>query len=112
MELVKYFSAKLEKLESAERTKYFPVLEEDVLGGPTDEGSIEDSMVLETLVSTPNKPVVSVLKQQAIVEEDSSLFLHEISHDVFTFGTEKKDSDIVPIWPVVPSFDDYLEKYQ
>jgi hypothetical protein len=44
------------------------------------------------------------------VEEDSSLFLHEISHDVFTFGTERKDREIVPLWPVVPRFEDYSDK--
>ena len=31
------------------------------------------------------------------MEEDFSFFLHEISHDVFTFGIEEKDREIVPI---------------
>jgi hypothetical protein len=44
------------------------------------------------------------------VEEDSSLFLHEISHDVFTFRTEKKDQEIIPLWLVVPSFEDYSDE--
>ena len=44
------------------------------------------------------------------MEEDSSLFLHEISHDVFTFGTEKKDREIVPLRLVVPSFEDYSDE--
>jgi hypothetical protein len=30
------------------------------------------------------------------VEEDCSFFLHEISHDVFTFGIEEKDRETVP----------------
>ena len=64
-------------------------------------------MVVETLVSSPQNLVVLVLKERAIVEEDSSLFLHDISHDVFTFGTEKKDREVIPLWPVVPSFEDY-----
>jgi hypothetical protein len=118
-ELVEYLSAEIEELKAdhdcclfEENTEDFPVLEVVVLGGPTDEGSIQDSMVVETLVSAPHKPVVSVLKERAIVEEDSSLFLHEISHDVFTFGTEKKDREIVPLWPVVPSFEDYSDEEQ
>jgi hypothetical protein len=57
-----------------ENTKDFPVLESIVLGGPTNKGSIQDSMVVETLVFYPHKPVV---------EEDSSLFLQEVSHDIF-----------------------------
>jgi hypothetical protein len=49
------------------------------------------------------------------VEEDCSLFLHEISHDVFTFGIEKKDREIVPILQdggvlCSPSFDDYSDE--
>jgi hypothetical protein len=113
-ELVEYLSAEIEELKAdhdcflfEENTEDFPVLEDVFLGGPTDEGSIQDSMVVETLVSTPHKPFVSVLKEQAIVEEDSSLFLHDISHDVFTFGTEKKDPEVVPLWPVVPILEYY-----
>jgi hypothetical protein len=30
------------------------------------------------------------------VEKDCPLFLHEISHDVFTFGIEKKNQEIIP----------------
>jgi hypothetical protein len=50
-------------------------------------------------------------------EEDCSLFLHEISHDVFTFGIGKEDLEIVPflqdeeVW-CSPSFNDYLVEEQ
>jgi hypothetical protein len=49
------------------------------------------------------------------VEEDCSLFLHEISHDVFTFGIEKKDREIVPFLQdggvlCSPNFDDYSDE--
>jgi hypothetical protein len=44
------------------------------------------------------------------MEEYFSLFVHEISHDVFTFGTEKKDREIIPLWPIVPSFEDYSDE--
>jgi hypothetical protein len=51
------------------------------------------------------------------VEEYCSLFLHDISHDVFTFGIEKKERGIVPFLQVgealfPPNFDDYLEEEQ
>jgi hypothetical protein len=114
IELVEYLSTEMEELKAdhdcflfEENTEDFPVLEDVVLGSPTNEGSIQDSMVVETSVSTPHEPIVSVLKERAIVEEDSSLFLHDISHDVFTFGTKKKDREVIPLWPVVPSFEDY-----
>jgi hypothetical protein len=119
IELVEYLSTEIEELKAdhdcclfEENTEDFLVLEAFVLSGPTDEGSIEYSMVVETSVSAPHNLVVSVLKKQAIVEEDSSLFLHEISHDVFTFGTEKKDWEIIPLWYVVPRFDDYSNEEQ
>jgi hypothetical protein len=122
VEQVKALSAELEKLK-AERaccsfegsTEDFPVLEADVLGIPTDDSSVEYFIVVEALVSAPDEPVVSYLKEEAIVEEDCSLFLHEISHDVFTFGIEKKDREIVPFFQdggvlCSPSFDDYSDE--
>jgi hypothetical protein len=52
-----------------------------------------------------------------MVEMDCSLFLHEISHDVFTIGVEMEDREIVPFLQNVgvlfsPNFDDYLEQEQ
>jgi hypothetical protein len=61
--------------------------------------------------------LVSDLKKKPVVEEDCSLFLHEISHDVFTFGIEKEDLEIVPflqdeeVW-CSPSFNDYSVEEQ
>jgi hypothetical protein len=52
--------------------------------------------VVEALVSASNNPIVSVLNEEVIVEKDCPLFLHEISHDVFTFGIEKKNQKIIP----------------
>jgi hypothetical protein len=48
---------------------------------------------------------------------DCSLFLHEISHDVFTVGVETEEQGIVPFLQVgeslfPPDFDDYLEEEQ
>jgi hypothetical protein len=69
MELVKSLSAKLERLESEESAEDFPVLEVDVLGSSTEDDD-EDFIVVEALHSAPNEPVVSYLKEEAIVEED------------------------------------------
>jgi hypothetical protein len=51
------------------------------------------------------------------VEEDFSLFLHKISHDVFTFGVEMEEQGIAPFLQIredlsPPDFDDYLEEEQ
>jgi hypothetical protein len=62
----------------------------DVLGSSTEDEN-EDFIAVEALVSAPDELVVSYLKEESIVEEDCSLFLHDISHDVFTFGIEMKD---------------------
>jgi hypothetical protein len=68
-ELVEYLSVEIEELKAdhdcclfEENTEDFRVLEAIFLGGPTDKGSIQDSMVVETLFSAPHNPVVSVLK--------------------------------------------------
>jgi hypothetical protein len=81
------------KLESEGSKKDFPVFEADDLSSSFEE-IIED--FLDALASAPNEPVVSDLNKEAIVEEDCSFFLHEISHDVFTFGIEEKDRETVP----------------
>jgi hypothetical protein len=80
-------------LESEDSEEDFPVFEADDLSS-SFEDIIED--FLDALASAPNDPVVSDLNEEAIVEEDCSFFLHEISHDVFTFGIEEKDREIVP----------------
>jgi hypothetical protein len=91
MEMVKSLSAKIERFKFEESAEDFPVLEADVLGSPTNDGSVEDIIVVEALFYAPDEPIVSYLKEESIMEEDCSLFLHEISHDVFTFGIEKED---------------------
>jgi hypothetical protein len=116
MEQVKYLSARLERLESVDNEEDFPFLEADVLGG-SFEKDIEDFIAIETLASVPGEPVVSDFKKEAMVEMDGSLFLHEISHDVFTFGVETEEWGIVPFLQVgealfSPDFDDYLEEEQ
>jgi hypothetical protein len=116
MELIKSLTAKLERLEVERCAEDFPALEADVLGSPTEDDN-EDFIAVEALVSAPDEPVVSDLKEEAIVEEDCSLFLHEISHDVFTFGIEKKDQEIIPFLQdggvlCSPSFDDYSDEEQ
>jgi hypothetical protein len=82
------------KLESEDSEEDFPVFEADDLSSSFEE-IIED--FLDALASAPDEPAVSDLNEEAIVEEDCSFFLHEISHDVFTFGIEEKDRETVPI---------------
>jgi hypothetical protein len=82
------------KLESEDNEEDFPVFEADDLSSSFEE-IIED--FLEALASAPDEPAVSDLNEEAIVEEDCSFFLHEISHDVFTFGIEEKDRETVLI---------------
>jgi hypothetical protein len=71
----------------------FPVFKVDALSN-SFEDIIED--FLDALASAPDEPVVSNLSEEAIVEEDCSFFLHQISHDVFTFGIEEKDRETIP----------------
>jgi hypothetical protein len=71
----------------------FPVFMADALSNSFEE-IIED--FLDALASAPDEPAVSKLNEEAIVEEDCFFFLHEISHDVFTFGIEREDRETVP----------------
>jgi hypothetical protein len=82
------------KLESEDNEEDFPVFEADDLSSSFEE-IIE--YFLDALASAPDEPAVSDLNEESIVEEDCSFFLHEISHDVFTFGIEEKDRETVPI---------------
>jgi hypothetical protein len=93
MELIKSITGRLDRWEVERYAEDFPSFEVDSLGSSFEE-DIEDFIV--ALVSAPNAPAISDLKEEASVEEDCSLFLHEISHDVFTFGIELKDREIVP----------------
>jgi hypothetical protein len=116
MELVKSLSVKIERFKSVESVEDFLVLEANVLGRSTEDGN-EYFIAIETSFSAPNEPVMSYLKEEAIVEEDCSLFLHEISHDFFTFGIEKKDREIIPFLQdgrvfCSPEFIDYFDEEQ
>jgi hypothetical protein len=81
------------KLESEGSEEDFPFFEADDLSNSFEE-IIND--FLDTLASALDEPVVLDLNEEAIVEGDCSFFLHEISHDVFTFGIEEKDLETVP----------------
>jgi hypothetical protein len=82
------------RLESEDNGEDFPVTKADVLDGSLKE-MIED--FVSALASAPDELAVSEQNDEVVVgEEDCSLFLHEISHDVFTFGIEKEDLEIVP----------------
>jgi hypothetical protein len=103
------------RLKSEDNGEDFPVSKVDVLDGSLEE-NIED--LLSALTSVPDELVVSEQNDEVVVvEEDCSLFLHEISHDVFTFGIEKEDPEIVPFlqdqgaW-CSPSFNDYSVEEQ
>jgi hypothetical protein len=115
MEQVKYLSAQYAKLESEDNGEDFPVSEADVLDGSFEE-IIEDFVY--ALTSAPDELAVSDQNdEEVVVEEDCSLFLHDISHDVFTFGVETEERGIVPFLQVgedlfPPDFDDYLEEEQ
>jgi len=94
MEQVKYLSAQLEGLKYEDCAEDFLVFEADDLSSSFEE-IIED--FLDALTSAPDEPAVSDLNEEVVVEEDCSFFLHDISHDVFTFGFEEKDRETFPI---------------
>jgi hypothetical protein len=112
---MKYLSAQLEGLKYEDCAEDFPVFEADALSDSSEE-IVEDS--LDELASAPDELAVSdQSNKEVVVEEDCSLFLHEISHDVFTFGIEKEDLEIVPLLQVeealfTPDFDDYSVEEQ
>jgi hypothetical protein len=116
MEQVKSLTTQRANLESKDNGENFLVLDSDVLD-IFFEKNIEDFVAIETLASVHGEPVVSDFKKEAMVEMDGSLFLHKISHDVFTFGVETEEWGIVPFLQVgealfPPDFDDYLEEEQ
>jgi hypothetical protein len=103
------------RLKSEDNGEDFPVSKADVLDDSLEE-NIED--LVSALTSVPDELAVSEQNDEVVVvEEDCSLFLHEISHDVFTFGIEKEDLEIVPFlqdeeaW-CSPSFNDYSVEEQ
>ena len=114
IEQAKSLTAQHARLQSKGNREGFPVLEAHVLSSSFEE-VIEDFIV--ALVFAPDESVVLYLKEEVIVEEDSSLFLHDISHEVFTFGIESKDWEVIPFLQdggvlCSPSFDDHSGKEQ
>jgi hypothetical protein len=71
----------------------FSIFMADAPNTPFEE-IIED--FLDALASASNEPAISELNEKSIMEEDCSFFLHKISHDVFAFGIERKDREVVP----------------
>jgi hypothetical protein len=114
-ELMTSLIAQHERLKSEDNGEDFPVSKADVLDDSLEE-NIED--LVSTLTSVPDELAISEQNDEVVVvEEDCSLFLHKISHDVFTFGIEKEDLEIVPFlqkqeawWS--PSFNDYSVEEQ
>jgi hypothetical protein len=80
-------------VHSEGREEDFPVFMVDAPNTPFEE-IIED--FLDVLASASNEPAISKLNEKAIMEEDCSFFLRDISHDVFSFGIERKDREAVP----------------
>jgi hypothetical protein len=98
IEQAKSLTAQHARLESEDNGEDFLVSKADVLDGSFKE-MIED--FVNALTSAPDELVVSDQNDEEVVmEEDCSLFLHEISHDVFTFGVEMEERGIVPLLQV------------
>jgi hypothetical protein len=55
---------------------------------------VDDFIAIDALYSAPGTHVVSDLKEETVVEEDSSLFLQEVPHDVFSPRIEEKNLDV------------------
>jgi hypothetical protein len=113
IEQAKSLTAQHARLESEGNGEIFPVFKVDDLSSSFEE-MIED--FVSALTSAPDELAVSDQNDEVVVvEEDCSLFLHEISHDVFTFEVETEERGIVPLLQVgealfPPDFDDYLEE--
>jgi hypothetical protein len=88
--------------ESEDRSEYFANVDEIFsLSISREEGlpdmsvdSVDDCIAIDVSYSSPDAPVVSVVKEEIVVEEDSSLFLQEVSHDVFSPRIEEKNQEV------------------
>ena len=58
------------------------------------DDSTDDCIAIDALYFSPNALVVSYLKEEIIVEEEFSLFLQEVSHDVFSPVIEENNQEI------------------
>ena len=57
--------------------------------------SVDDCISIDVSYSSLDAPIVSVLKEEIVVEEDSALFLQDVSHDVFSPRIEEKNQQVV-----------------
>jgi hypothetical protein len=55
------------------------------------DNSIDNYIATDVSHSTPYTPVASYLEEDMVVEEDSSLFLQEVSHDIFSPRIEENN---------------------
>ena len=93
------FGEDLIERESEDRIKHFEnVYERFSLSISREEGlpdmsvdSVDDYIAIDVSYSSPDAPAVSIIKEEIVVEEDSSLFLKEVSHDVFSPMIEEKN---------------------
>jgi hypothetical protein len=78
--------------------------------------SVDDCIAIDVSYFAHVAPVVSVVKEDIVVEEDSSLFLQEVSHDVFSPRIEEKNQEVAHFSlqdkrvMYSPIFDEYLDE--
>ena len=90
------------KRESKDKSEYFAIVDESFsLSISQEEGlpdmiddRTDDFIAIDALYSTPGTLVVSDLKKEMVVEDDSSLSLQEVPHYVFSPGIEEKNLEI------------------
>jgi hypothetical protein len=96
------FCEDLIERESKDRSEYFENMDENFSLSISREESLQDMIddstddciAIDALYFSPDAPVVSDLKEEIVVEEDFSLFLQEVSHDVFSPVIEEKNQEI------------------
>jgi hypothetical protein len=59
-------------------------------------GGVDDYITMDVLFYAPNTPIVLDLEEEIVVEEDSSLFLQEVFHNVFLPRIKEKNQEITP----------------
>jgi hypothetical protein len=69
------------------------ISQEDSLPDMIDD-SVDDCKSIDALYSAPSTLSISYLKEEMVVEDDSSLFLQEVPHDVFSPGIEEKNLEV------------------
>jgi hypothetical protein len=90
-----------------------PAYDEEGLPGMIDN-SVDNYIAMDVSYSSPYTPVVSDLEEEMVVEEDSSLFLQEVSHDIFSPRIEEKNhvyeqpEATVTVVPEMDIFNSYI----